>query len=97
MNDFDNKRKKSQPQKVNCCGSIFKNPSSSSAWQLIKSSVDDSFYMGEIRLSKKHSNFFENDPYVDADKLINFLKKVEDSVLKKHSIKLEKELRIIGD
>ncbi len=53
--------------------------------------------MGEIRLSKKHSNFFENDPYVDADKLINFLKKVEDSVLKKHSIKLEKELRIIGD
>ena len=97
MNDFDNKRKKSQPQKVNCCGSIFKNPSSSSAWQLIESSVDDSFYMGEVRLSKKHSNFFENDPYVDADKLITFLKKVEDSVFKKHSIKLEKELRIIGE
>ena len=97
MNDFDNKRKKSQPQKVNCCGSIFKSPSSSSAWQLIESSVDDSFYMGEVRLSKKHSNFFENDPYVDADKLITFLKKVEDSVLKKHSIKLEKELRIIGE
>ena len=97
MNDFDNKRKKSQPQKVNCCGSIFKNPSSSSAWQLIESSVDDSFYTGEVRLSKKHSNFFENDPYVDADKLITFLKKVEDSVLKKHSIKLEKELRIIGE
>jgi len=97
MNDFDNKRKKSQPQKVNCCGSIFKNPSSSSAWQLIESSVDDSFYIGEVRLSKKHSNFFENDPYVDADKLITFLKKVEDSVFKKHSIKLEKELRIIGE
>jgi len=97
MNYFDNKRKKSQPQKVNCCGSIFKNPSSSSAWQLIESSVDDSFYTGEVRLSKKHSNFFENDPYVDADKLITFLKKVEDSVLKKHSIKLEKELRIIGE
>ena len=97
MNDFDNKRKKSQPQKVNCCGSIFKNPSSSSAWQLIESSVDDSFYTGEVRLSKKHSNFFENDPYVDADKLITFLKNVENSVFKKHSIKLEKELRIIGE
>jgi len=97
MNDFDNQRKKSQPQKVNCCGSIFKNPSFSSAWQLIESSVDDSFYMGEIKLSKKHSNFFENNPYVDADKLIKFLKKVEDRVFKKHNIKLEKELRIIGD
>ena len=76
-----------------------KNPSSSSAWPLIESSGMKIaiFYMGEARLSKKHSNFFENDPYVDADKLITFLKKVEDSVFKKHSIKLEKELRIIGE
>ena len=54
MKEYDSIRNRTQPQKVNCCGSIFKNPLNRSAWQLIKSSVDDSFYHGPVKLSKKH-------------------------------------------
>tara|TARA_B110000444_G_scaffold44260_1_gene40165 strand:+ start:2414 stop:3328 length:915 start_codon:yes stop_codon:yes gene_type:complete len=106
MKELDQKRNETQPRRANCCGSIFKNPRTEkksdnfanklSAWKLIQSSVDDSFYNGEVKLSKKHSNFFENEPYIDPDKLEAFLKNIEEKVMLKHNIKLEKELRIIG-
>ncbi len=97
INELDILRKQNQPQKVNCCGSIFKNPSKISAWELISTSVDKSFYNGAIKLSKKHSNFFENDAYIQPDKVENFLKLIEQKVFFKHKIQLEKELQIYGD
>ena len=106
MKELDQKRNETQPRRANCCGSIFKNPRTEkksdnfanklSAWKLIQSSVDNSFYNGEVKLSKKHCNFFENEPYIDPDKLEAFLKNIEEKVMLKHNIKLEKELRIIG-
>ena len=97
MTDFDNRRKKTQPQKVNCCGSIFKNTTELNAWKLISTSVDDSFYKGDVKLSKKHCNFFENEAFVNPDTIEKFLKKIENKVLDKHNVLLEKELRIVGD
>jgi UDP-N-acetylmuramate dehydrogenase len=97
MMDFDKQRKITQPQKVNCCGSIFKNPPHFNAWKLISTSVDKSFYIGDVKLSRKHSNFFENKAFVNPDIIESFLKKIENKVLIKHNIKLEKELRIVGD
>ena len=61
------------------------------------SSIDKSFYEGDVKLSKKHSNFFENKANVSPDDIEKFLRKIENRVLKKHNIKLEKELRIIGN
>ena len=95
MLEYENIRNKTQPQKVNCCGSIFKNPSNQSAWKLIESSVDESFYNGPIKLSKKHSNFFENDPNISADSIDLFISKIQKRVKEKHKITLERELRII--
>ena len=95
MQEYEVKRNQTQPQKVNCCGSIFKNPLNQSAWKLIKSSVDESFYNGPIKLSKKHSNFFENDPNVSANSISSFISKIQKRVKDKHKITLETELRII--
>ena len=89
------KRDKTQPQKVNCCGSIFKNPVNQSAWRLIKSSIDESFYHGPIKLSKTHSNFFENEPNISANSIELFISQIQKRVKAKHNILLEKELRII--
>ena len=55
---YERIRNQSQPQKVNCCGSIFKNPKNHSAWKLIKSSIDDSFYNGPIKLMGSTCNNF---------------------------------------
>ena len=95
MQEYDLIRKQTQPQKVNCCGSIFKNPKNQSAWKLIKSSIDESFYDGPVKLSKTHSNFFENDPNISADSINSFISKIQKRVKDKHNILLEKELRII--
>ncbi len=95
MKENEFKRNLTQPQKVNCCGSIFKNPSNQNAWKLIKTSLDDSFYTGPIKLSLKHSNFFENDPNISADLIENFIKTIQKKVEEKHNITLEKELQII--
>ena len=95
MKEYDSIRNRTQPQKVNCCGSIFKNPLNHSAWQLIKSSVDDSFYHGPVKLSKKHSNFFENEANISANSIDLFISKIQARVKEKHKILLEKELRII--
>ena len=88
-------RKQTQPQRVNCCGSIFKNPKNQCAWKLIKSSIDESFYDGPVKLSKTHSNFFENDPNISASSISLFISKIQKRVKDKHNILLEKELRII--
>ena len=95
MKEYENIRNKTQPQKVNCCGSIFKNPKNHSAWKLIKSSIDESFYNGPIKLSKIHSNFFENEPNISANSIELFISKIQKRVRDKHNITLEKELRII--
>ena len=95
MHEYENIRNKTQPQKVNCCGSIFKNPINQSAWKLIKSSIDESFYTGPIKLSKIHSNFFENEPNISANSIDLFISKIQKKVRDKHKISLEKELRII--
>ena len=95
MEEYDIIRKQTQPQKVNCCGSIFKNPKNHKAWKLIQSSIDESFYNGPIKLSKTHSNFFENDPNISANSIDLFISKIQERVKKKHNILLEKELRII--
>ena len=95
MQEYDIIRKQTQPLKVNCCGSIFKNPKNQSAWKLIETSIDESFYNGPIKLSKTHSNFFENEAYISADKIELFISKIQKRVNDKHKILLEKELRII--
>ncbi len=95
MKENEAKRNLTQPQRVNCCGSIFKNPSNKNAWKLIKTSLDDSFYTGQIKLSSKHSNFFENESNIKADLIENFIKSIQKKVKDKHNITLEKELQII--
>ena len=95
MELYEQNRNDTQPQRVNCCGSIFKNPPNHNAWKLIKSSLDESFYEGPIRLSKKHSNFFENDPNISADKVIKFIETIKSKVNQKYQIILDQELIIV--
>ena len=94
MKKYEELRNSSQPQRVNCCGSIFKNPPGHNAWKLIKSSIDESFYQGPVKLSKKHSNFFENDPNINSDEIISFIIQIKERVFNKHRIDLEPELEI---
>ena len=90
-------KKDAQPSQIKTCGSTFKNPKNRKAWELIKSSNCNLASFGKASISKKHCNFFVNEGGAsseDIEKLINFVK---DKVFEKHNIKLDLELKIIGE
>ena len=90
-------KKESQPSQIKTCGSTFKNPKDKKAWKLIKNSNCDQVSFGKAKISKKHCNFFVNEGGAtseDIEKLIEFVRL---KVLEKHKIKLDLELKIIGE
>ncbi len=90
-------KKETQPSQIKTCGSTFKNPKNKKAWELIKESKCDQTSFGKASISKKHCNFFVNDGGASSDdieKLINF---VRQKVFEKYQIKLDLELKIIGE
>ena len=94
---FSKKKKETQPSQIKTCGSTFKNPKDKKAWELIKNSNCNSVSFGKASISKKHSNFFVNEGGAtseDIEKLINY---VRQKVFEKYNIKLDLELKIIGE
>ena len=90
-------KKNSQPSQIKTCGSTFKNPKNKKAWELIKNSDCNTASFGKASISKKHFNFFVNEGGAsseDIEKLINFVKQ---KVFETHKIKLDLELKIIGE
>ena len=57
--------------------------------------LNSSSLAGPIKLSKIHSNFFENEPNISANSIDLFISKIQKRVKDKYKIVLEKELRII--
>ena len=97
INKFSKQKKLSQPSQIKTCGSTFKNPKDKKAWQLIKNSNCSEKSFGKASISSKHSNFFVNEGGAsseDIEKLINFVRK---QVLEKQNIKLDLEIKIIGE
>ena len=91
------KKKDTQPSQIKTGGSTFKNNNEKKAWMLIKESGCDKFYIGDAKISDKHCNFFVNNGKArtsDIEKLIN---KVRDEVKSKTGVKLDLEIKIIGD
>jgi len=91
------KKKESQPSRIKTGGSTFKNSNEKKAWMLIKESGCDKLYVGDAKISEKHCNFFLNDggaKTADIEKLIN---KVRDKVKSKTGIRLDLEIKIIGN
>ncbi len=97
IKEFSHEKKKSQPSQIKTCGSTFKNTKNKKAWELIKNSKCNLVSFGKASISKKHCNFFVNEGGAsseDIEKLINF---VRQKVFEKHQIKLDLELKIIGE
>ena len=90
-------KKESQPNQIKTCGSTFKNPKNKSAWELIKDSNCNLVSFGKASISKKHSNFFVNEGGASSEDIEKLIKFVRQKVFEKHDIKLDLELKIIGD
>jgi len=92
------KKKLSQPSQIKTCGSTFKNISDDKkAWMLIKEAGCDEFKVGDAVISQKHCNFFVNNGNAKSSDIENLINKVKQRVLEKTGIKLELEIKVIGE
>ena len=95
--EFINKKKMSQPSQIKTGGSTFKNSDKKKAWELIKESGCDKFYVGDARISEKHCNFFVNNGNASTSDIEKLIRNVKQEVQSKTGVCLELEIKIIGD
>jgi len=94
---FIQQKKNSQPNQIKTCGSTFKNTKNKKAWELIKESNCHNLQVGNAKISEKHCNFFVNSGNATAREIEELINKVKETVYQKTSVKLELEVKIIGD
>ena len=97
QSEFIKRKKESQPSQIKTCGSTFKNPKKVKAWKLIKDSGCTKISVGKASISEKHCNFFVNEGNAKAFEIEQLIDKTKEQVFKKTGIKLELEIKIIGE
>ncbi len=90
-------RMASQPFEALSCGSVFRNPPNNHAAKLIESCGLKGVTIGDAEVSRKHANFIINKGNATAHDLESLVERVRQSVLEKHNVELELEVRIIGN
>ncbi len=98
QNDLIERKKISQPSQIKTCGSTFKNiDNEKKAWMLIKEAGCNNYKVGDAEISKKHCNFFVNNGRAKSEDIENLVKKVQKRVHEKTGIRLELEIKIVGE
>ncbi len=97
QDSFLKEKKESQPNRIKTCGSTFKNPKNKKAWELIKKSDCSNLIIGGASMSDKHCNFFMNNGNATSSDVEKLIEKVKEKVFLKTGIKLELEIKIIGE
>ena len=98
MQEYIEKKKNSQPSKIKTCGSTFKNPDNKNkAWKLIKESGCENVSFGKASISTKHCNFFVNNGGATSNDIENLIRYVKKKVQQSHDIKLDLEIKLIGE
>ncbi len=90
-------RKKNQPLKYRSAGSIFKNPHDVAAGYLIDQAGLKGIRIGDAEISTKHANFIINLGNAKSSDVIELIKLIKNKVYTLYNIKLELEIKIIGE
>ena len=91
------RRKATQPIGEWSCGSVFTNPSGDHAARLIEAAGLKGTRIGGARVSEMHANFIVNDGSACAADIEQLIRHVQQVVEQKHGVKLQTEVRIVGE
>ena len=91
------RRREFQPWGLPNAGSIFKNPFDESAGRLIEAAGLKGASVGGAQVSEKHANFIVNLGGATAADVLRLMDLVQQRVLEVHKIRLEPEIKIIGE
>jgi UDP-N-acetylmuramate dehydrogenase len=90
------KRKETQPLLEKTFGSVFKNPPSLYAGELIEACNLKGYQIGSAKISEKHANFIVNLGNAKASEVLQLMKLAQEKVFLKFGIKLEPEVNFLG-
>jgi len=91
------KRTSQQPIGQFSGGSVFRNPKDNFSARLIEQACLKGFTIGGASVSEKHANFIVNDKTATAKDIEDVISHVQKVVYEQTGIKLEPEVKIIGD
>jgi UDP-N-acetylmuramate dehydrogenase len=91
------KRGATQPTQLPNAGSVFKNPPSDFAARLIEASGLKGAREGRASVSDLHANFIVNNGGARAADIEKLIANVRAEVERKHGVRLEPEVRVIGE
>lgn len=97
MTDYSKRRIDKQPLEYPSAGSTFKRPEGHFAGKLIQDAELMGCRVGGAEVSKKHAGFIINSQNATAEDVLNLIKKVQDKVYEKFGVRLEPEVRLIGE
>jgi UDP-N-acetylmuramate dehydrogenase len=91
------KRRSHQPWGLPNAGSVFKNPQDEAAGRLIESAGLKGLTIGRAQVSEKHANFIVNLGNATAADVLKLIDVIRERVLEVHKVRLEPEIKIIGE
>jgi UDP-N-acetylmuramate dehydrogenase len=97
VKDLLDKRKQRQPMGFPSAGSVFKNPYEESAGKLIETAKLKGKTVGGAQVSERHANFIVNRGKATARDVLALMELVKQTVLEVHGVRLEPEIKIIGE
>ncbi|MCH5462152.1 UDP-N-acetylmuramate dehydrogenase [Lactobacillus sp. LC28-10] len=97
MDDLNARRAARQPLELPSCGSVFKRPTGYFAGKLIHDAGLQGYQSGGAQVSTKHAGFIVNVDHATASDYLAVIQHVQATVLAKAGVKLETEVRIIGE
>ncbi len=97
MNDLQQKREDKQPLDMPSAGSVFKRPEGHFTGKLIQDCGLKGYSIGGAQVSVKHSGFIVNTGNASARDIIDLIQYIQDTVFDNFGVRLETEVRVVGD
>lgn len=97
MREFSQRRRQKQPIHLPSCGSTFKRPEGYFAGTLIQDCGLKGFRIGGASVSELHAGFLVNDQEGTAADYLALMAHVQKTVLDQTGVRLEPEVRILGE
>lgn len=96
VKDYLHYRRDTQPLTLPSAGCVFKNPPNDSAGRVVEAAGLKGTHVGDAQVSDKHANFIVNQGNATAKDVLALIKKVRAQVARKTGVKLELELKLVG-
>lgn len=97
VKDYLHYRRDTQPLSLPSAGCVFKNPPNDSAGRVVEAAGLKGACVGDAQVSEKHANFIVNQGKASAKDVLALIRKVRGQVARKTGVKLELELKLVGE